>query len=97
MKKCVLFFLVILFACSSEPSYNSNPDLEGQILKKVEKEKILLQVEEGNIRAKEILLTVENTNLEIGAVYQVWLQGEILDSQPPQGVAGKIVKVEDLK
>lgn len=96
MKKCVLFFFVILFACSSEPSYDSNLDVEGRVLKEIENEKILLQIEKGNLEAEEILLTVEEASIEVGEVYQVWLEGEILDSQPPQGRVGKIVKVEDL-
>jgi hypothetical protein len=93
--KCLLFFFVILFACSSEPSYDSKPELEGKVLQKFESNTILFQIEKGSIEAKEILLSVEGASLEVGAVYQVWLEGEILDSQPPQGRSGKIVKVND--
>ncbi|MDX8363000.1 DUF3221 domain-containing protein [Cytobacillus sp. IB215316] len=93
----VFAIFVLLLGCNNNEEHSDEPDFIGKILE-VEDKKILMDIEQGNFFDKgyteEIILSygrsVDQNIFEQGKEFKVWIDGEVLESNPPQGRIGKI-------
>ncbi|WP_018931415.1 DUF3221 domain-containing protein [Gracilibacillus lacisalsi] len=98
MKKWILIVLIIItVGCSEEESYSNTPDFMGVVVSFEDNNQIQMNIKSGNITEDgyndQILISVEDMtdleNLETGDVVKIWIEGQILDTQPPQAKLGK--------
>ena len=95
-------FLLFLIGCSESESFEGTPDFEGVILEFKKDKHVLMEIKSGRIMESgydgEIYLSYSKVKgfaeLKVGQKVQVWLSGELLDSNPPQGGIGKFVLSE---
>lgn len=92
----LLLFVILLTSCGS-PAVNDDrpPDIQGPVVDRLSTNQVLVRNEEGQMKVQEIIVTVEKESLEKGREYSIWIEGEILDSQPPKGKVGKIEQIHD--
>ncbi len=91
-----------LAGCSENKKYSNAPDFEGKVLELKESNQVLMEIQSGKIielgYEGEILLSFDNKSdvkkLEKGKNVKVWIDGNLNDSQPPQGRLGKFEVIE---
>ncbi|SFM05903.1 Protein of unknown function [Gracilibacillus orientalis] len=102
MRKRILFVLIIfIIGCSEEKTYSDTPDFIGSVLS-FEDSNLRVDIKSGNITnygyVDEIIIMIENPEsmegLEKGDEIKVWIDGQLLDGQPPQAKLAKYETTE---
>jgi hypothetical protein len=101
---CTFLIILLLVSCSGEVQIEGDPDFEGSIIELEDKKdnkypRLLLSVDIDRYygmehKTDEVWISVDGkqdfNELKIGQNIKVWLNGELLESYPPQGGAAKI-------
>ncbi|GEN52776.1 hypothetical protein [Halobacillus faecis] len=96
MRLFMLFlFVFLLTSCGPAENYDRSPDIRGTAIDIISSKQVLVRNEEGKLNVQEIIVTVEQGTIEKDKAYNIWLEGEVLDSQPPRGKAGKVEKINE--